>query len=118
MYSGSDSESDCLNADSKRKSNNFDTASDAELEDDSTFAWKVGDENTMRLGKKMTAHALQAKGGLIANYFHKTALSFPKTTIFGNHLEWILKDEEPKDIFLFMIGLVLELVEFMEDNCP
>jgi hypothetical protein len=114
MSSGSDSESDHSNAGSERKSNNVDTASDAESEDDGTFAWKVGNENTMRLGKKMNAHVLQAKGGLIANYFGKTALSFPKATIFGNRLEWILKDEEPKEKILFMIGLVLKLAEFTE----
>jgi hypothetical protein len=48
----------------------------------------------------------------------KTALSCPKATIFGNRLEWILKDEEPREEFLSMIGLVLELVEFTDENCP
>ena len=66
-------------------------------EDDESFTWQVDDEKTGELGKKVNAHILQAKGGLIANYFGKLDLSFPKATIFGNRLEWILKDEEPRE---------------------
>jgi hypothetical protein len=116
MSSGSNSVSNRTDAGPKRESNNVDNASDVESEEDGTFAWKVDNEKAATLGKIKTTNVLQAKGELIANYIGKTALSFPKATIFGNCLEWILKDEEPKEKFLFIIVLALELAEFLEDN--
>jgi hypothetical protein len=51
-------------------------------EDDESFTWQVDDGKTEELGKKANAHVLQAKGGLIANYFGKNGPLLPKS----NHL--------------------------------
>ena len=82
------------------------------------FSRKVDESCKVKPSSKDCMHVLQANGGIIANCYGRKALSLPKHTTFGNRIECVLKNQELKEDFVLMIGLTLELAEFMESTCP
>ena len=88
-----------------------------DLGDGMIFYWKV-DETGERLYSKDCRHVLQANGGLITSCYSNKALIFHKSTSYGNHLERICKSDDLRDDSMLMVGLALELAEFMERTCP
>ena len=87
-----------------------------DLGDGMMFYWKV--DNEERPSSKDCRHVIQANGGLITNCYSNKALTFHNSTFYGNHLESICKSDDLRDDSILMVGLALELAEFMERTCP
>lgn len=60
------------------------------------FSWKVDVSKATKLEEHDRKHVLQANSRLITNCYGKDALTISKSTVFGNSLECVLKNETLK----------------------